>query len=97
MSTGTHLEITLIGFWKLTNATPHTSLEDGSRIALQNIVFCSGDRCWPSPEPKFNLMKETNLCHSPLEERYKLYKTGVHTEFRTQIRRKKQKGLSPVL
>jgi len=97
MSTGTRLKITLLGFWKLTTATPHNSLEDGSRIALQNTVFCSGDRCWPSTEPKYNLMKETNHCHSPLQERYKLYKTREHTDFWAQIRRKKQKGLSPVL
>lgn len=28
-----------------TIATLHTSLEDGSRIALRNTVLCSGKRC----------------------------------------------------
>jgi hypothetical protein len=95
--TGTRLKITLLGFWKLTIDIPQTSLEDGSRIALRNTVVCSGNRCWPSPEPKYNLMKATNHCQSPLEERYTLYKTRIHTEFWAQIRRKKQKCLSTVL
>jgi hypothetical protein len=81
----------------MTTATPHISLEDGSKIALRNTVFCSGNRCWPSPEPKYNLMKATNHYQSSLEEKCDLYETRVHTELWAQIRRKEQKGLSPVL